>query len=73
MEKVIPIKADQAQPEPEQTQESKPFDIVVVETKQTVFQILAQSKLPLSVLCLIISDLSRDLQSQLDKYIASTK
>lgn len=48
----------------------KSIDIVIMETRQSLFKAMVDSKLPLSILSLILGDIKNDLDKQLINSIA---
>jgi hypothetical protein len=47
----------------------KPFDLIVVDTRQEILKVIQGSGVPLSVIILILDEMNNALKVQLDQYI----
>jgi len=52
----------------EKVEEQKSFDLIMIETKENVYKLLQDSKIPLSVLNLLLGEINGELKLQLDIY-----
>lgn len=52
---------------------NKPIDLVVVDTKQALINVIAQSRLPHTVVCMILNELTETVRLQTQQSLANSR